>query len=288
MMTQPLIIENGEPLKILITGADSQCSPAIAGELLLRGHQVREVIKDQFDITNLNIVNSCSKTFGPEYEANVIINLAAQSSADFAEVYPAETWLTNVVGPLNLAELAEFWDAKLINFSSDFVFSGTTGCGYVESDRPWPINTYGKTKAVCDDALKDFSYVATIRPSWILGPRYVAYLRRQARKFSCIELPGPVTTAKAITPACIGEFICWLISGNHWDSGVWHLAHSPIMKRTELLDKLLQHLKLNVPVKVINETQPARRPLYTPLVCRRAVEAGFDPGSLDDWLETIS
>ena len=75
-----------------------------------------------------------------------IVNCAAYTNVDGAEKEVARAFSVNRDGVQNLAEAAKKKGAKLVHFSTDFVFDGTKNVPYVEEDRPNPLSVYGKSK----------------------------------------------------------------------------------------------------------------------------------------------
>ena len=71
---------------------------------------------------------------------------AANPYVDFCETHPVETRRVNVAGTLNVARACRELGARMIFFSSDYVFDGVQG-SYTEEDAPSPINEYGRQKA---------------------------------------------------------------------------------------------------------------------------------------------
>lgn len=71
---------------------------------------------------------------------------AANPFVDYCELHPAETREVNVAGTLNVARACRDIGARMIFYSSDYVFDGVKGT-YTEEDAPSPINEYGRQKA---------------------------------------------------------------------------------------------------------------------------------------------
>lgn len=71
---------------------------------------------------------------------------AANPFVDYCELHPEETRRVNVAGTLNVARACRELGARMIFYSSDYVFDGVKGT-YTEEDEPSPINEYGRQKA---------------------------------------------------------------------------------------------------------------------------------------------
>jgi dTDP-4-dehydrorhamnose reductase len=76
----------------------------------------------------------------------VVINCAAFVRVDGAEGRPEEAFRVNGVGALNVAKACAELDALCVYVSTDYVFDGTKGAPYTETDAPHPINVYGVSK----------------------------------------------------------------------------------------------------------------------------------------------
>jgi dTDP-4-dehydrorhamnose reductase len=71
---------------------------------------------------------------------------AANPFVDYCEQHPKETREVNVAGTLNVARACRDLGARMIFYSSDYVYDGAKGV-YTEEDATCPINEYGRQKA---------------------------------------------------------------------------------------------------------------------------------------------
>ena len=81
-----------------------------------------------------------------EKRPEVVAVPAANPFVDYCELHPVETRRVNVEGTLNVARACREIGARMIFYSSDYVFDGVKGI-YTEEDAPCPINEYGRQKA---------------------------------------------------------------------------------------------------------------------------------------------
>ncbi len=101
---------------------------------------------------------------------DIIVNAAAYTAVDQAELEPAQALAVNGTAPGVLAEEALRLGAGLIHYSTDYVFDGGKSCAYSEDDAPQPLNTYGKTKLAGEKALREVGGAHLIlRTSWVYG-----------------------------------------------------------------------------------------------------------------------
>ncbi|MFN8125141.1 MAG: dTDP-4-dehydrorhamnose reductase [Candidatus Nanopelagicales bacterium] len=145
-----------------------------AGQL---GRDLQSVLTDtdctamdlpDLDITDPGSVSEVLDRVAPD----VVINAAAYTAVDAAEDDELTATLVNGEGPGNLAAwCADRPGTRLVQISTDYVFSGTADRPYPESAAPAPRSAYGRSKLVGEqrvhDALPDRAYV--VRTAWLYG-----------------------------------------------------------------------------------------------------------------------
>ena len=153
---------------ILITGADGQLGMTIKSLLLddLDYNFIFTNLKD-LDITNHQIV----RKFISDKKISVIINCAAFTLVDKAEIEPNKADQINHQAVANLAQIAKDLFVKLIHISTDYVFDGCKSRPYVEYDSTNPQTVYGKTKLNGEIAIKKINPKNSIiiRTSWLFS-----------------------------------------------------------------------------------------------------------------------
>jgi dTDP-4-dehydrorhamnose reductase len=95
--------------------------------------------------------------------SELVLHAAAWTNVDGAEDDPQGAAAVNVGGTQNAAALG----APLVYYSSDYVFDGSKGEPYVESDAPNPLGAYGRSKLHGEAAAGDESWI--VRSSWLFG-----------------------------------------------------------------------------------------------------------------------
>ncbi len=103
-----------------------------------------------------------------EIKPDVVLNTIALHNVDYCEVHPEEAYQVNSRAIEILAESCNHIGARLIHISTDFVFDGYKG-NYSESNRPNPLNIYGKSKLEGELHASKCSSFAIIRPSVVYG-----------------------------------------------------------------------------------------------------------------------
>lgn len=154
-------------MKILLTGCNGQIGTAIrevfSASRLRNKYELIALGRDQLDITNAQQVNIRINAERPD----MLINSAAYTKVDLAETNVETAYSINSDGPANLAKACALYSAKLIHISTDFVFDGSNSNPYLETDCIKPLNTYGKSKAAGEIAVRELCEQHVIlRTAW--------------------------------------------------------------------------------------------------------------------------
>ena len=153
-------------MKIVIVGAGGRLGAALARELRPK-YDVAGFDRAQLDLSNLEGLRE--KVGAATFD--VLINAAAFTNVDACETERDRTFLINAEAPGVLAEICSEKDAKLIHFSTDYVFDGEKRTPYTEEDLANPISAYGESKLAGEKnvlAAEDGHLV--VRVSWVFGP----------------------------------------------------------------------------------------------------------------------
>src|SRR5437763_16100477 len=153
-------------MEIVILGAGGRLGAALAREYREKFNVVA------FSHTQLDLANA--KQIREKLSAldfDVLINCAAVTNVDLCESQREQAFAINAEAPRLLAQICSEKKAKLIHFSTDYVFDGEKGQPYVETDRAKPISVYGESKRAGEEnvlAMQDRHFV--VRVSWVFGP----------------------------------------------------------------------------------------------------------------------
>jgi dTDP-4-dehydrorhamnose reductase len=154
-------------MKTLVTGANGQLGKSI------KKLTVKQKISDSFvfatrDQLNLSDLQSL-KSYFETHAFNLIINCAAYTAVDKAELDEKEANMVNHLAVKKIAEIAQNKNIRLIHISTDFVFDGFKSQPYIESDATDPLNIYGKTKLAGENAVISIMHfnAIIIRTSWV-------------------------------------------------------------------------------------------------------------------------
>ena len=151
---------------ILVTGASGQLGSEIQ-KLSKEYSQYDFFFTDvtDLDITDLEKVREYCNT----NQIKTIINCAAYTAVDKAEEQTDICNAVNHIATINLSTVAKELNIKLVHTSTDYVFNGKNYVPFKEDDITEPINVYGKTKLLGEQAMMDINpkHSIIIRTSWV-------------------------------------------------------------------------------------------------------------------------
>jgi dTDP-4-dehydrorhamnose reductase len=102
---------------------------------------------------------------------DVLINAAAFTNVDLSETERDRAFLINAEAPDVLAKICRDKRARLIHFSTDYVFDGEKRAPYSEEDEAKPISVYGESKLAGEkNVLATGHRHLVVRVSWVFGP----------------------------------------------------------------------------------------------------------------------
>lgn len=155
-----------QQMKILIVGAGGRLGAALLREYRDKFDSTG-FNRTQLDLSNLDKVR---EKLG-EIDFDVLINAAAFTNVDLCETQPEQAFRINAEAPGVLAEICGGKSAKLIHFSTDYVFDGEKRTPYTEEDEANPISVYGESKLTGEkNVLATENRHLVVRVSWVFGP----------------------------------------------------------------------------------------------------------------------
>jgi dTDP-4-dehydrorhamnose reductase len=153
--------------KVLLTGKNGQ----VGVELQRFLPQLGEVLafdRQELDLSKPDDLRRMIRTVRP----NLIVNAAAYTAVDQAEKEEAVARAINADAPALMAEEAKKIGAGLVHYSTDYVFDGSKNSPYEETDRTNPLNVYGKTKLIGEQAIQGIGAPHLIfRTAWVYATR---------------------------------------------------------------------------------------------------------------------
>jgi len=132
----------------------------------LKGHELFVADLPELDITDGAAVRQAMTAFKPD----AVIHCAAMTQVDACESDADAAYKVNALGSANVAMAATECDARLIAFSTDYVFDGTLDRPYHEYDAPFACTVYGASKLAGEEAIRHHCPKHTIvRIAWLYG-----------------------------------------------------------------------------------------------------------------------
>jgi len=244
------------------------------------------------DIADENSVESAFALHG----AWAVVNAAGYVRVDEAESDRERCFRENTDGPSILARTCAGRAIRLLTFSSDLVFDGSSSEPYDEGSQPSPLNVYGKSKAAAERAVLAVAPAAlVVRTSAFFGPwdeyNFVTRAVRALQAEKIWVAADDVVVSPTYVPDLVDACLDLLIDGEH---GIWHLVNEGEVTWAELARRAAARLGLDVSlVRACSQEAlglPAQRPRYSALVSRRAsimprldhaLARYFDEGGLD-------
>jgi len=187
---------------------------------------------------------------------DLVINCTAYTAVDKAEEDKKAAFAVNAEAVGRLAKLCKRENAKLIHFSTEYVFDGENPYGYAEDADYSPINVYGESKMEGEKLIllnmKDF-YI--IRTSWLYGENgqnfvdlMVKLLRDKDELNVVTDQVGSPTYAMDLCRAVIDQFL----DENTLDFGIYHLTNDEVVSRYDWVKHMANHLKLTTILNAVN------------------------------------
>jgi dTDP-4-dehydrorhamnose reductase len=153
-------------MKMVIIGAGGRLGAALVREYRDE-YDVSGFDHAELELSNLDDVRK--KLSAAHFD--VVINAAAFTNVDLCETERDRAYLINAEAPRVLAKICSDKGAKLIHFSTDYVFDGEKRGPYTEEDEANPISVYGASKLAGEGhVLAVGSRHLVIRVSWVFGP----------------------------------------------------------------------------------------------------------------------
>jgi dTDP-4-dehydrorhamnose reductase len=252
---------------VALLGGRGMLGTDVAAACSQRGYTVRVYDLPDFDVTNVDHLRQAVET------ADVVLNCAAYTNVDGAQSQAELAHRVNGEAVGQLGHLAGTQGKWLLHISTDFVFDGELDRPYVETDRPNPINEYGKSKLAGEVLLQQSGCAhCLIRLEWTYGRHgrnFVTKLVERARTGASLSVVSDqVGSPTATTEAA--RAICDLLEQRA--QGLFHLASAEYVSRYDMAAFIFQHLGLDVelkPCRTCDYPAPAARPLNSRFDCRK-------------------
>jgi len=175
----------GHALRIALRDTARELKPRFAqalraGEIIpaTRDGKLDGAECERVDLSDLEGLRANLDRIGPD----LIVNAAAYTAVDRAEDEPALAVRVNAEAVGALGEWAARHDARVVHYSTDYVFDGKSKRPYREDDAPHPLGEYGRSKLAGELALRGSgASFLILRTAWVYAPRGRNFLRTMLR-----------------------------------------------------------------------------------------------------------
>jgi dTDP-4-dehydrorhamnose reductase len=278
--------------RVLITGGSGQIGTALRRSAPPNVSVVAPG-SAELDIANRHQVAAAFESIEPD----LVINSAAYTAVDKAESEPDHAFAVNAVGAQNIAIACSARAIPMCHLSTDYVFDGTKGAPYVETDAPAPANVYGASKlegerriaAVLDDHL-------ILRVSWVFGSTGANFVRTMLSLATRAEIRVVDDQFGAPCAAADIAQCIWRID-SMWDgtqSGIFHFSSAPettwyrfanVIFAEAMARGIISRIPKILPIPSSEYPQRVERPKYSLLDSGKlALEFGVVP---EDWVKSL-
>jgi dTDP-4-dehydrorhamnose reductase len=224
---------------------------------------------------------------------DVVVNCAAWTAVDDAETRVAEALKVNGDGPRVLARACAAAGARLVHFSTDYVFDGAATAPYPEDAPLAPVSAYGRTKAAGEtgvrEELPDGHWI--LRVAWLYGahgPNFVRTMMRLEGERETVDVVDDQRGQPTWTKDVATQVLALVDAGA--PGGTYHATSSGATTWWGLARAVFEGLGAD-PARVRPTTserfvRPAARPAYSVLAHDAWSRAGLSP--LPPWEESLT
>lgn len=275
----------GPPRPILILGATGTLGRAFARACALRNLPYRLLRRADLDLHQPAAIGAALRQHRPW----AVINAAGWVRVDAAEDEPERCMATNAGGAIALARACAEERAACVNFSSDLVFGDRTADWFVESDRPGPLNVYGRSKSAMERGVLGVGErQLVVRTAAFFSPddihNFAVHALGRLRAGEVLQAAGCVISPTYVPDLC-HAVLDLLIDG---EAGLWHLANGEAVSWAGFADRIARACGLDA--GLVEEVDPAALgwAAVRPARCALASERGAPMPSLDHAIERFA
>lgn len=222
---------------IWITGAEGKIGSVLMKRLKKNvAYRVVGTGRD-VDVTNLEAVSRAAEIYKP----HIIINCASLSDTAWCEYNMVETFQVNALGARNLASVSRQRNIKMIQLSSDDVFSGEHAKRKTEFDLATPDTVYGKSKLAAENFVRELNPKhLIIRSSWLYGGKddYITYVLERAEKGEKFKAPLDRVSTPTSTDV-LADFIEMMLDKTEY--GIYHASCEGACTKHEYARSILRY-----------------------------------------------
>ena len=286
-------------MKLLVLGAGGQVGHELVRALAPVG-EVVSATRDDAGTLRVDLANADSLAAALDAaRADVIVNAAAYTAVDRAEDEPELADRVNHRAVAEIGAWAKRNGGRVVHYSTDYVFDGSSKRPYRENDATAPLGAYGRSKLAGEDALRaSGARHLIVRTAWVYAARGNNFLRTMLRLAGerdelrvVADQTGAPTPASLVADASAAMLRQWLDDGeNAGRDGTYHLVSAGRCSWFEFAEAivdgaaargLIERRPRVVPIATAEYPTRARRPAYSVLDTSK-VTAAFGL-QLPDW-----
>jgi dTDP-4-dehydrorhamnose reductase len=268
--------------KVAIFGCAGQVGVELKREFGQRGYVVIGWERAHVDITSAPAVEQAVASVDPD----IVLNAAAYNQVDVAETEPWAAYQVNGLGVRNLALACRQCGAKLVHFSTDYVFDGAAGRPYTEEDPTHPLGAYAVSKLAGELYAKAYlTEPLIVRTSGVFGlgalqtarGNFIELMLRLAGEGKTIRVVEDHVASPTYAPALAARTADLVEKGIH---GVVHCGGGTPISWYEYAQMIFREAGLQPALRPTREREyrtPARRPQYSALSNARMEQLGLEP-----------
>lgn len=276
-------------MKWLIAGANGQLGRCLQQALESNSIEYTAYSKEEIDITDYPRVCDAIHRVKPD----IVVNAAAYTNVEQAEIDQSEAFAINQQGVVNLANTSKLVNARLIHFSTDYVFSGENTKPWQVSDATNPVSKYGESKLAGELEIAriypDNSMI--IRTAWLYSPFgknfYKTMLTKAVKSQEIVRVVndqiGQPTNANDLAELTVRAISKKALPG------IYHGTNSGACSWFEFAKFIFEiageDVNRVVPVPTSEFATRAKRPKYSVLDGQKWLESGIEP--LGPWKDSV-
>ncbi len=262
-------------MRYLLVGAAGQLGSAFHARLRAEGADVVAWTRADVDLASPTAIGPAVAALRP----SVIVNCAAYNHVDRAEDDAPGALAVNAFAVHDLSRAAEACGARLVHYSTDFVFDGAGSSPYSEADPTNPLSVYGQSKLVGEWLALEAPSTLVLRVESLFGgPASRSSIDRIVATLTAGE-PTRVFVDRVVSPSYVVDVVeatlGLLESGA--EAGVYHCVNSGQATWHEVGEFIASRLGVTtplLPVNVADVTMRAPRPQYCALSNAKLASAG--------------
>ena len=271
-------------MKYLITGANGMLGTDMRAALADR--HVTALGREDLDVTDPDAVRAAVRGH------DVVLNAAAYTKVDDAEVHEAAAYAVNATGAGNLAIAAAEAGAALVQVSTDYVFNGRARSPYDENEPHDPISAYGRTKAEGERLTLEHNPGRTyvVRTAWLYGahgPNFAKTMLKLAADRDIVSVVNDQHGQPTWTADLAAQIAALLDSGA--PAGIYHGTNAGRASWFDFAQAVFRVRGLDPdrvkPTDSSTFQRPAPRPGYSVLGHDAWTRAGIAP--MRDWKDAL-